>query len=443
MIKSVFKPTRKKNGKSVRSRIYWGQYRVDQADKISLVSLKTTDKRVAEQRLEEIVREVERERAGIAAPRALRDGAAKALTDHLMDFTADLVASGRSPEYVRKIESRCRLLLKVCGWTVARDVTLDSFLCWRRGATQSPRTRNHYLDAITALLLWMRKTARLDVDPLAGVSRVEARGRSTFERRALTEDECRRLLIAAPKRRAVYLTALQTGLRFSELRALVWGDVSFGASPPRIVVRAATTKNRKQATILLPDEVVAALRKLKPSCAGLRDPVFANGIPSHHTVQADLKRSAIERFDERGRKVDFHALRVTFITNLQRAGVARRVAMELARHSDPRLTERVYTDADALPLIEAVAALPRLTGNPEDAQIDAQRRTQTVVLDSHAMTSPGKHDQLAEATQDTELDGLRDDMAGQERPAHDPLKKWSRGDSNPRPRAAVPSLLRA
>src|SRR5437867_198691 len=52
--------------------------------------------------------------------------------------------------------------------------------------------------------------------------------------------------------------------------------------------------------------------------------------------------------------------------NLQRQGVAPRVAMELMRHSDIKLTANVYTDAMQLPTREAVQALPSYVGNAEE-----------------------------------------------------------------------------
>ncbi len=64
--------------------------------------------------------------------------------------------------------------------------------------------------------------------------------------------------------------------------------------------------------------------------------------------------------DAHGRRADFHALNVTFGTNLVLAGVPIRVVQELMRHSDIRLTMKVYTDASKLPLTEGVAVLPSL-----------------------------------------------------------------------------------
>ena len=61
-----------------------------------------------------------------------------------------------------------------------------------------------------------------------------------------------------------------------------------------------------------------------------------------------------------GHRADFHSLRHTLATNLARAGTAPRVAMEIMRHSDMRLTAKTYTDAGLLPVADAVLKLPYL-----------------------------------------------------------------------------------
>jgi hypothetical protein len=85
-------------------------------------------------------------------------------------------------------------------------------------------------------------------------------------------------------------------------------------------------------------------------------------------IRADFKTAGIPLVDERGHRVDFHALRMTYITRLQRAGVSPREAMELARHSDMRLTMKTYTDAGQLPLAATVRGLPSF----DDSHIDSQ-----------------------------------------------------------------------
>ena len=62
------------------------------------------------------------------------------------------------------------------------------------------------------------------------------------------------------------------------------------------------------------------------------------------------------------------------LPELTLAGVAQRVIMELMRHSDMRLTAKVYTDAGMLPTGDAVMKLPALVkGDEPDSQIDSQK----------------------------------------------------------------------
>ena len=69
--------------------------------------------------------------------------------------------------------------------------------------------------------------------------------------------------------------------------------------------------------------------------------------------------------------MDYHALRTTFITRLSTMKVHPRLAMELARHSDRRLTMKTYTDAGQLPLREVMDTLPGFGGRT-DSRIDSQ-----------------------------------------------------------------------
>ena len=79
----------------------------------------------------------------------------------------------------------------------------------------------------------------------------------------------------------------------------------------------------------------------------------------------DLKAAGIVFVDERGLRADFHALRHTCATRLAANGVPLPLAMAIMRHSDPKLTAKVYTDAGKLPLAEAVGNLPGLMEEPK------------------------------------------------------------------------------
>lgn len=94
--------------------------------------------------------------------------------------------------------------------------------------------------------------------------------------------------------------------------------------------------------------------------------VFRGRALKMDTLRHDLSAAGIVCQDEQGRRVDLHALRVTFGTNLVLSGAHPRVAQELMRHSDIRLTMEIYTDASKLPLAGGVAGLPSFGVNQLD-----------------------------------------------------------------------------
>ena len=108
--------------------------------------------------------------------------------------------------------------------------------------------------------------------------------------------------------------------------------------------------------------------------------VFRGKVPSVAKLRIDLGAAGIAEMDERGRVLDVHALRTTFGTMLSVAGVSPRAAMELMRHSDLKLTMRIYTDAAQLPLASDVQRLPSFMASKDDAQLHAQGDAQTGVV---------------------------------------------------------------
>lgn len=160
------------------------------------------------------------------------------------------------------------------------------------------------------------------------------------------------------KRGLAYFLAAYTGLRRGEIKQLMWSDVHLDAPKPFIEVRASTTKNKKSALIPLVPALADALRTHRAARYEASGKVFKNGVPTAETLRADLKACDIAVCDDLGRIVDFHALRHTFGSMLALAGIPPRVAMELMRHSDMRLTQSTYTDATLLPLFNEVAKLP-------------------------------------------------------------------------------------
>src|SRR5262249_10334374 len=135
------------------------------------------------------------------------------------------------------------------------------------------------------------------------------------------------------------------------------------------VLGAAETKNRKGATQPLPPDVAAVLRDYLTGRPGgaplwpgnwwklgadmLRIDLDAVGIPY-----------AVEGPDG-PLYADFHALRHSYVALLEKSGATLKEAMQLARHSDPKLTMAVYGRAQLHDLGRAVERLPVLTAGQE------------------------------------------------------------------------------
>jgi len=94
-------------------------------------------------------------------------------------------------------------------------------------------------------------------------------------------------------------------------------------------------------------------------------------IPRVPELRKDLEKAGIRFEDDLGRRLDFHALRLTFNTHLAVSGVSLRERMAMMRHSDSKLTDIGYMDVQKLGLREALAKLPPVTPAIGASQIDS------------------------------------------------------------------------
>lgn len=166
-------------------------------------------------------------------------------------------------------------------------------------------------------------------------------------------EEARRLA-QGRARVLVYAVATGTALRQGELKRLRWQDVD--RDRQTVHVPPTSAKSRKGQSVPLRDDLAAALAAFRPTGIALSAPVFAGRtFPTQRTLLADLAAAGIARRDESDRVVDFHSLRVSFVSALAAAGVHPRVAQALARHANVDTTMRCYTDLALLDLRGAVA----------------------------------------------------------------------------------------
>lgn len=299
-------------------------------------------------------------------------------------------------------------------------------------AEGEPRTRtrrwashtiNGHRVAVRAFARWLVARGVLTTNPLEHLAAVSVRVER--ERRALTLDEQRWLLAVArdsrnqvervpvrkgaggagwnrglrrvwpdgPERAVIYRLALETGFRANELATLTRASFRLDADKPVVVLEGKNAKNRRAFSMRLRAETVEILREhlrrkapaalaftMPPStetAAMLREDIeraraaWIEEAPSPDARREREESDFLAVTDHAGAVVDFHALRVSFITNMARAGVSLQQAQRLARHCDPKLTASVYTKLGEQDDSDALDRLPSLVRPDRDDALAA------------------------------------------------------------------------
>lgn len=347
------------------------------------VSLQTPDKRVAQDKLAQLVKEAEMEASGMLPPQSVRVASCRTFPEHVEAFLADMRAREKAKNTVRAYSTMLLKLSRACGWVHLGDVSARSFCEWRKDCGLHGETANDYLSALSRFFGWLKRQRCTLENPVEFVERVDTRASAREYRRALTSAEVSRLLETAPHpRRVVYRMVVETGLRRCELNGLRWEDFRLGAgaesAPDRpeavaplpfsstasgggsVRVQASISKNRLTVILPLGLELAAELRSLQAHDWAPFQLVFKGLVPKVPTFRKDLGRAGIVFLDGAGRRLDLHSLRKTFGTALVLSGAEPRVVMEAMRHSDLKLTMKTYMDAQQLsgPVGAAVKLLP-------------------------------------------------------------------------------------
>jgi integrase len=243
---------------------------------------------------------------------------------------------------------------------------------------------------------WLMKKGHVQVDPFALLTPFNEKKDRAHVRRAMWPGECEGFLRSVRMRQIirarayrvnagltkeamiklrregrvralVYNTVSQTGLRRKETRLLLIKNVDFengviwlpqdvAKSGHEQYVRLNSDLARRLKAYLrtLDGDPETLLFPSTRSWVGERSPKSA--IPTIKTFNKDLVAAGLPKKDARDRVLDFHALRMTYITHLRLAGVSLDMAKRLARHSDVRLTEDIYTDFELMAGPEREAA---------------------------------------------------------------------------------------
>lgn len=160
--------------------------------------------------------------------------------------------------------------------------------------------------------------------------------------------------------REIVLTALRTGLRIGEIKALSWSDIDW--ENKKLTVRHSwcrykrgltTPKSNRERYVPLTDDLYVVLARRKKA-KGL---IFYTEERSRNFDCPKMRRALRNACKSAGIKViTFHTLRHTFASQLVMKGASLRAVQELMGHSDIRTTMR-YAHLSPSSLKEAVSLL--------------------------------------------------------------------------------------
>jgi integrase len=274
LFKRVYTTINPKTGRKVKRRTakWYGQYR-DPAGHIHRVPL-ATDKVAAAQKLADLVKRAERGQAGVSDPFEKHTG--RLLADHLEEFRRHMESKGNTAAYVKETVAKVQAIIDGCGFRFIADVSASSVTEWLAACRSGDEdmgiaTSNHYLTAVKGFSRWLVSDRRTAENPLVHLSRLNADVDVRRDRRALSAEELVLLLAAAEsgptrwgltgkQRVLLYVAAVGTGLRASELASLTQESFDMVSDPATVTVAAGYSKRRRTDVLPLHSDLAARLR---------------------------------------------------------------------------------------------------------------------------------------------------------------------------------------
>ena len=263
---------------------------------------------------------------------------------------------------------------------------IESFAsdCLRRGL--SAQTVLHCYRLISQILRWGVRMGILTRNVAEPVTRPKP---ERFQARNLDWEGVRKFLQAVQSSGyyPLFLTAMLTGLRRSELLALRWRDINFELgvmSVSRGLVRLRATgeisirppKSGKARTVDMPNQVVSSLRTILDSRQALHSDDLVFCYPDGSPLLPDTVTRHFGRLMAKAglKGVRLHDLRHTHASLLLGEGVHLKVVSERLGHSDIRITGDLYSHV--LPNLQGEATMKLSEKFDAETVVDLQKDLQ-------------------------------------------------------------------
>lgn len=285
---------------------------------------------------------------------------ARPIGEHVADYLSYIRRTTKSKDHHRITDFMLSRLVRVAGWSRLSDISQESMeLVLKRLAADTPPAtvsyQNAFIKRAKAFVNWC-VPERLAMHPLLKLRRGNVtRAVKNRARRAATAAEITGLFKESPPAfHFKWAFPLLTGFRRHEFSQLKWGDLRLNAPIPFIQLRPEWTKNEKADVLPLHPVLVEMLHATTPGMPGVH---VVSNVPDVKTLKKYLERGGGRFIDGNNRRLDYHALRHTFKSNLDEAGCSEATKKALMRHSVSDVTGG-YSHPRLAELYEAVKRLP-------------------------------------------------------------------------------------
>ena len=211
---------------TVEAGTYSAKYR-DGSGIVRKVATGCRDEAAARSVLTDLERRAERVRGGLLTADEANaiDHQERPFAEHIDAYLVKLESEGTSPAHRANVRRNLQRLTADCQFKRLGDLARESLERWlvaQEKAGMGARTRNTYRAAAVAFCNWCMETGRLMVNPFAKVAKAAEDVDPRRQRRALTEDELRRLLDVTRRRpledRLTVYKGPRKGQRYAKLR---------------------------------------------------------------------------------------------------------------------------------------------------------------------------------------------------------------------------------